>query len=274
MRGVECVYIDFMAKQEKNIDPRHGGASKIVVIGIIIFIGVISYFILVKSISKNYTTYAECIEKTELPCKHYFVGDLGHEWRPSPYRSKEECDNIEHVVGFTCIIPPGNFRENRWINASDLRRAEREKTASNLNPTSTQTKTPVSTPIYKPTIQLLPWDSNKIYFYYNENNYKDELKFLRLSVNGEPVFQSSYEGGELILGDKFYLKLKDKVTLQDLQKLNQKYNVILEEEQYGFYIISVKNNSQTNALEVANAYHDELIIQWAMPLWGKKRVTR
>lgn len=138
------------------------------------------------------------------------------------------------------------------------------------NPTPIPTPIPTSTSTPKPATQLLPWDPNKIYFYYNENNYKDELKFLRLGVGGEPIFRSSYQNGELMLGNKFYLKLKDNATLQDLQKLNQKYNIILEKEQYGFYIISVKNNLQTNALEMANAYHDEPIIQWAMPLWSRK----
>ena len=118
------------------------------------------------------------------------------------------------------------------------------------------------------------WDSSKPYFYYDENNYKNNLKFLRLSNDGEPVFLSSNENSELILGDSFYLKLESGAALQDLQNLNQKYNAVLEKEQDGLYILTVKNNPLTNALEMANLYHDEQVIQWAMPLWKKQHELR
>jgi len=99
---------------------------------IILIVGIAGYFLVGKNKpNQSYTSYAKCVSGTNLPCKHYFVGDFGQEWRPSPYRSKEECDSVDRLVGFTCVVPVGNFRGSRWINASDLERASRETSALN-----------------------------------------------------------------------------------------------------------------------------------------------
>lgn len=151
------------------------GFSNIVLVVVIVAIIVVGgYFVLVRrGVSKNYITYAECVEKTELPCKHYFVGDFDQEWRPSPYRSKEECDNVERPVGSTCVIPPGEFRENRWINSVDLERAEREKTASNQNPTPT------------PKDETVSWKT------YTNTKYGYEFKYPPTGVQDPISFENS-----------------------------------------------------------------------------------
>src|SRR3989344_8102064 len=86
----------------------------VLIIGIVIAVGIAGYFLIN---SKGYRAYDECVDATDLPCKHYFVGDVGQEWRPSPYRSKEKCETSD---GFVCVVPPGDFREVRWINTVDL----------------------------------------------------------------------------------------------------------------------------------------------------------
>ena len=92
---------------------------------ILVIAGTIWYFMIQvgpRDINKGYPSYNECVANTKLPCKHYFIGDMGQEWRISPYLTKEECDENEKVVGFTCIVPPGIFKESRWINSVDLER--------------------------------------------------------------------------------------------------------------------------------------------------------
>ncbi len=104
-----------------------GFVNIISIVVVVAIVAVGGYFAFVKYGSeKSYGTYAECIEKTNLPCKHYYVGDFGQEWQPSLSRSKEECESVNRPVGSTCVLPPGNFRENRWINSVDLARAQRE----------------------------------------------------------------------------------------------------------------------------------------------------
>ena len=131
--------------------------KKVLIIVIIIVAGIVGYFVFSKDkFAKSYASYAECVENTNLPCKHYFVGDFGQEWRPSPYLSKEECDSVDRVVGFTCVVSPGNFRESRWINASDLERANREASTQNTNPTNSTTFTWKET-VYTQFKNLADW---------------------------------------------------------------------------------------------------------------------
>ena len=92
---------------------------------LLIGVGAIWYFLNQEgtgNLNKSYSSYSDCVANTKLPCKHYFVGDMGQEWRVSPYYTKAECDKNEKIVGFTCIIPPGDFKEPRWINSVDLER--------------------------------------------------------------------------------------------------------------------------------------------------------
>jgi hypothetical protein len=94
---------------------------------LVIVLGLITYLVYIKvTAEKDYPTYAKCVNSTKLPCVHFFIYDMGQAWEASPYRSKEECDQAQQVVGFTCVIPPGDFKEVRWINGADLERAEKE----------------------------------------------------------------------------------------------------------------------------------------------------
>ncbi len=92
--------------------------------------------------SKQYLTYAECVSDTKLPCKHYFVGDFGQEWKPSPYKTQQECSEKEQIVGSTCVVPEGNFSDTRWVGSVDVERAKSEQNNSqNLSESSIKTNT-------------------------------------------------------------------------------------------------------------------------------------
>jgi len=93
------------------------------IVSLVVIIGFVIYMQYAKNIS--YRTYVECVEKTGLPCKYYFVGDLGHEWKPSTYHTKEECE-ATGAIGTTCVVPGGNFKETRWISSVDLEIANKE----------------------------------------------------------------------------------------------------------------------------------------------------
>lgn len=87
---------------------------------LVILVGTTAYFILLKKYNeKNNKTYAECVEKTKLPCIPYYYGDWGPtKWMPSPYKTKGECEAASG--GSICIIPGGKFKDDRWIQASIL----------------------------------------------------------------------------------------------------------------------------------------------------------
>jgi len=106
--------------------------KKVLIIVIIVVTGIVGYFVFVKDkFAKRYGSYAECVESTNLPCTFEIEGDFGYRWIPSPYRSQEECDRLSSVIGFTCVIPPGAFRESRWITPYDLERANIESSTQN-----------------------------------------------------------------------------------------------------------------------------------------------
>lgn len=71
-----------------------------------------------KNKNRHILSYAECIEKTKLPCHSYFFGDFGQAWTPSPYRTESECE--ANSGDRECIIPEGNFKEVRWVPSRDL----------------------------------------------------------------------------------------------------------------------------------------------------------
>jgi len=109
-------------------------AIVVLVIGILA-VGVGAYYI--KNKSTSYLTYTECVEKTKLPCIHLFVGDFGQKWVPSPFASKEKCDTENG--GYSCIIPPGIFLEDRWISARDLQRAKQTEEKTEIQSTEEST---------------------------------------------------------------------------------------------------------------------------------------
>lgn len=119
-----------------------GFANIILLVVVVAIITVGGYFVLKQNyFTKSYRTYAECVAKTEVPCKFYYVGDFGQEWRPSEYKTEEECNMSEKVVGSTCVSPKGNFADIRWISSVDLERASRETTTQD-NPRSASSAKP------------------------------------------------------------------------------------------------------------------------------------
>lgn len=93
------------------------------IIGIAVLVLVISgYIFLSKKDKLSFYTEQECVEKTQLPCKYYYVGDIGHEWKPSTFRTKEECEASYRPVASVCFIPKGNFKEVRWIDVVDSKK--------------------------------------------------------------------------------------------------------------------------------------------------------
>ena len=112
---------------------------------ILVLIGVVAFLQYKRNPSTGYyRTYAECVSATQLPCNFYYVGDLGHEWRPSSYLTQDECDKAVQQVGRTCLVPPGNFRETRWISSADLGQAGRENSASTSSQSIGQQKSTAS----------------------------------------------------------------------------------------------------------------------------------
>jgi hypothetical protein len=95
------------------------------VVLLIVIASLVFYFGNTRGVS--YQTYAECVVRTELPCRFYFIYDMGREWRPSTFKTKAECDANEGVASAICIVPDGNFKEVRWISSVDWERAKEEK---------------------------------------------------------------------------------------------------------------------------------------------------
>lgn len=111
--------------------------GKMVLIGAVLFLVIVALGWMFSSklwkegplLKNRFLTYTECVEKTQLPCKFNFVGDFGHEWTPSPWRSEQECLNALPQVGRTCLTPAGNFKEVRWVGSGDVAQAEMEQSS-------------------------------------------------------------------------------------------------------------------------------------------------
>ena len=79
---------------------------------------------------------------------------------------------------------------------------------------------------------------------------------------------STNEDSKILLLDEFIIHLKQGFSKSDLELLNKKYNVEFSTGdifQVNSYILSTKNNPNSNALEMANIYSDEEIIEWSAP---------
>lgn len=97
----------------------------ILVLLVIILVG--SFIFLRHKAQLNFQTYAECVEKTKVPCVFRFVGDFGQIWSPSSFDTKAKCDKANEGYGaYGCIIPLGEFSKERWIPAVDFDRSKRE----------------------------------------------------------------------------------------------------------------------------------------------------
>lgn len=107
--------------------PKKFNKTILIGVGLIVIAGLAFFGIKYSKNSTYYLTYTECVSDTRLPCKHYFVDDLKQEWKPSPYKTQQECSEKEQIVGSTCVVPEGNFSDTRWINSVDLQRAESEQ---------------------------------------------------------------------------------------------------------------------------------------------------
>lgn len=113
--------------------PKKKLSNKIIAVVFLVIIAGLVIWMQYHKNNNRYLSYDDCVAKTELPCKHYFVGDLGSEWRPSPYQTKEDCEAKENQVGTTCIVPPGSFKETRWISSAGLPKTENGNNQSGSN---------------------------------------------------------------------------------------------------------------------------------------------
>lgn len=134
-------------------------------------------------------------------------------------------------------------------------------------------------PIFKtspsPTLQSTNstnWDTNKEYFYYyvDEANVKRAIPIRFAGIkNGYPHFISQGSTkAEVLLTDEFIVKIKTGETREDLEILNRKYNVSIVVNMYGTkdqFILTVKNSPSSNALDMANFYQNQEIVEWAAP---------
>ena len=142
-----------------------------------------------------------------------------------------------------------------------------------LLPTPSPTPAPTLTPT--PTVPsqggAKHWNPNSEYFYY----YNKEKIFMRFVgvESGRPVFmmldpKRNETGQKAFLTDQFIVNLKTGATREDLEALNHKYNVstvkpmLYSDDEF---VLTVKGNSEINALDMANAYHNEAIVEWAQP---------
>lgn len=142
--------------------------------------------------------------------------------------------------------------------------------------TNKSTSIPTSTSTLLPPPPLsshnVTWDKSKEYFYYvkGDPDYENKeipLKFVGIK-DGFPVFKGQNSEGELLLSDEFITKFKKGTTQEEIRVLNNQYNVSIVKPMYGMddqFVLTVKANPQINALNMANMYHNESIIEWAEP---------
>lgn len=119
------------------------------------------------------------------------------------------------------------------------------------------------------------FQTDKSYFYYYSGQ-KNPLQFI--GWNRHPEYKNELaafvllgkdpKGDRLLLTDEFIVKLKSNAGQNDLEALNQKNKVTIVRQMLGdskSFLLSVKDNPNENALDMANRYHDEPVIEFAEP---------
>lgn len=115
------------------------------------------------------------------------------------------------------------------------------------------------------------WNHSKKYFY-NSSKKQIPLKFVGIKYiesfnNNYPHFLLS-TGAEVALTDELTVKIKPGTTRENLDTLNRKYNVSIVKNLYDtndVFRLTVKNDPSNNALDMANLYYDQMIIEWTVP---------
>ncbi len=119
------------------------------------------------------------------------------------------------------------------------------------------------------------WNNSKEYFYYFSDE-KIPLKFLEIR-DGHPYFMTQYSTkAGVLLTDDFIVKIKKGIVREDLEALNRKYNVSIVRNvahTNDEFVLTVSGDSRNNALDMANLYHNETIVEWSEPnfiqIYGK-----
>lgn len=82
------------------------------------------------------------------------------------------------------------------------------------------------------------------------------------------VFRNPATGRYLVLTDEFAVRFKPGVSIEQIEALNARFDVeIVEQKLYtdNQFIMRVRDPSPLRALEVANAYHEHPLAEWAEP---------
>lgn len=119
-------------------------SKKIIAIIILAVVAGLVIWLQYRNSHNSYLSYADCVAKTQLPCRHYNVGDFGIRWKPSPYRTKEECE-VNQPIDVPCAVPEGNFRETRWISSTDLPQTQKNNNQPEANNNNGDRKTYTNT---------------------------------------------------------------------------------------------------------------------------------
>ncbi len=82
------------------------------------------------------------------------------------------------------------------------------------------------------------------------------------------VFRNPQTGRHMVLTDEFAVRFKPGVSLEQIEALNAQFDVeLMEQKLYApnQFIMRVRHPSPLRTLEVANAYHEHPLVEWAEP---------
>lgn len=236
------------------------------IIGIILALGIlifIKFFLLrgtsvknlLKPSSKSYRTYVQCVNESHLPCTFQYVGDFGQEWRPSTYMTKEECMKETAINGVSCVIPEGQYNQQRWISENDVWSAQREE--------------PQNAP------GNFPYSKDKTYSYSNPNintsaTFQGYEKCPTVSGEGicpKFITNDGKNSGTVWWNGLINMKVKSSNTATQVEALNKKYNVVHMSYQPAVSMYTIEIGLNQNIFDVVNAYMQTGIFEFVEPSW-------